>query len=131
MQQKTEQIEVVRDMSWLKSLLNNLPLLKWVKKFSADNLLDDNKFVEKFGVETNEDSVSVADDTLTKVLATHSRFKGKELVRYSIKQIASAIDLLGSEGELIVTESKDKEMIIEINDTVVVVCPLPKSDEKE
>ena len=131
MKQRTEQVEVVRDMSWLKSLLNNLPLLKWVRKFSADSLLDDNKFVESFGVETNEDSVSVADDTLTKVLATHSRFNGKEIVRYSMKQIASAIELLGSDGELIITESKNKEMIIQINDTVIVVCPLPKSDGEE
>ena len=131
MKQKTEQVEVIRDMSWLKSLLNNLPLLKWVKKFSADSLLDDNKFVEGFGVATNEDSISVSDDTLTKVLATHSRFNGKEIVRYNIKQIASVIELLGSEGELIITETKDKEMIIQIADTVVVVCPLPKSDNEE
>ena len=131
MKQKTEQVEVIRDMSWLKSLLNNLPLLKWVKKFSADSLLDDNKFVEGFGVATNEDSISVSDDTLTKVLATHSRFNGKEIVRYNIKQIASVIELLGSEGDLIITETKDKEMIIQIADTVVVVCPLPKSDNEE
>ena len=131
MKQKTEQVEVIRDMSWLKSLLNNLPLLKWVKKFSADSLLDDNKFVEGFGVATNEDSISVSDDTLTKVLATHSRFNGKEIVRYNIKQIASVIELLGNEGELIITETKDNEMIIQIADTVVVVCPLPKSDNEE
>lgn len=128
-EQKTEQIEVVRDMSWLKNLLNNIPLLKFVRKFSADNLLDNNELAEKFGVVTNEDSVSVADDTLTKVLTSHSMFGGKEIVRYNIKQIKSIIDLLGDDGELIITESKNREMIIQIKDTTIIVCPLPKDDK--
>jgi len=131
MKQTIEQIQAVRDMSWLKSLLNNLPLLKWVKKYSADNLLEDNKLAEGFGVKTNEDSITVTDETMTKLLTTHSRYSGSEYVRFNIKQIASVVDLLGSEGELIMTENKNREMVVQIGDTTVVVCPLPKSDKEE
>ena len=68
--QTTEQAQVVRDTSWLKSLLNNVPLLKWVRKFSADYMLDDNSMAKRFGIRTNEDSISVADTTMTKLLTT-------------------------------------------------------------
>ena len=104
-------------MPWLKSLLNNLPLLKWVRKFSADNLLEDNKMAETHGVRTNEDSVSVADETMTKLLTTHSRFGGKEYARFNMRQIADVVALLGKEGELIITEGKDskeREMVVQI-----------------
>jgi len=128
--QTTEQVQA-RDMPWLKSLLNNLPLLKWVRKFSADSLLDDNKLAEKFGIRTNEDSISVADSTMTKLLTTHSRFGGKELVRYNMKQLAEVVALLGNEGELIVTDTENKEMVIQIGDSCLVVCPLGNSDKEE
>ncbi len=128
--QTTEQIHAVRDMSWLKSLLNNLPLLKWVRKFSADNLLEDNKKAEEFGIRTNEDSISVTDSTMTKVLTTHCRFGGKEYSRFNMKQLAEVVELLGKEGELIITEGKYREMVVQVGDTCILVCPLPKSDKR-
>ena len=129
--QTTEQAQVVRDTSWLKSLLNNVPLLKWVRKFSADYMLDDNSMAKRFGIRTNEDSISVADTTMTKLLTTHCRFEGKEYTRFNMKQLAEMVALLGSEGELIITEGNSREMVVQIGDTCVVVCPLPKSDSRE
>ena len=118
-------------MDWIKNLLNNLILLKWVKKFSADNLLDDNKLANKFKIKCNEDSISVGDSTMTKLLVTQARFGGKEYVRYNVKQLKEALDLVGSEGELIISEDNNKELFVQIKDTIVVVSPLPNADKKE
>jgi|SRR3990167_6277994 len=140
---ETVKSELVRDMSWLKGLLNNIPLLKWVRKFSADKLFEDNRLATSFGVRCNEDSISVANDTLTQVLVTHSRFGDKEYVRFNLKQIAEVIQLLGVKGELIITERKVRKdakgveiselpnMMIQIDDTTVIVCPLPEQDVKK
>ena len=119
-----------RPMDWIKNLLNNLTLLKWVKKFSADNLLDDNALADKFNIKCNEESISVGDSTLTKLLVTQARFGGKEYVRYNVKQLKEALDLVGSEGELIISEDNNKELFVQVKDTIVVVSPLPKSDKK-
>ena len=128
--QTTEQVQVTRDMPWLKALLNNLPLLKWVRKFSADNMLDDNGMAEKYGIRTNEDSISVADDAMTKILTTHARFGGEEYVRFNMRQLAEVVALLGNDGELIITEGEHREMVVQVKDTCIVVCPLPKSDKR-
>ena len=118
-------------MDWIKNLLNNLTLLRWVKKFSADNLLDDNKLADKFNIKYNEESISVGDSTMTKLLVTQARFGGKEYVRYNVKQLKEALDLIGSEGELIISEDNNKELFVQIKDTIVVVSPLPKADKQE
>jgi hypothetical protein len=119
-----------KPMDWIKNLLNNTTLLKWVKKFSADNLLNDNKLADKFNIKYNEQSVSVGDSTLTKLLVTQARFGGKEYVRYNVKQLKEALDLVGSEGELIISEDNNKELFVQVKDTIVVVSPLPKTDKK-
>ncbi len=120
-------------MSWIKNILNNLTLIKWVKKFSADNLLEDNKLAEKFGITCNEGSLSVGDTTLTKLLVTQAKFSGKEYARYKLKQLKEALDLIdsktSSKAELIISEENNKELFIQVDDSVVVVSPLPKSDE--
>ena len=126
--QQTEQVQATRDMSWLQSLLNNLPLLKWVRKFTANKLLDDNTLAEKFGIATNDDSVSVADSTLTKTLTTHCGFAGKVYTKFSMKQLAEVVRLLGDKGELIIADSEHRGMVVQIDDTCVVVCPLGNGD---
>ena len=120
--------EFKKDMSWLKGLLNNMPLLKWVKKFSADRLMEDNRMAEGFGIAVSEDSITVADDTMTKILTTSAQFKGKEIVRFSLNNIGQVIKLLGDDGKLIITDCKHKEMVIQMGNTCIVVCPLPKGD---
>ena len=115
----------------LKNLLNNMILLKWVKKYSADNLLDDNTLANKFSVKCNEDSISVGDKTLTKLLITQARFNGKEFSRYNIKQLKGALELVGDDGELIVSSENNNELFIQVKDTVVVVSPLPKTDTEK
>ena len=121
--------ETKKPMDWIKNLLNNMTLLRWVKKFSADNLLEDNKLADKFNIKCNEESISVGDSTLTKLLVTQARFGGKEYVRYNVKQLKETLDLVGSEGELIISEDNNKELFVQVKDTVVVVSPLPKTDK--
>jgi hypothetical protein len=123
--------QTTKNIGWVKNLLNNLILLKWVRKFSADNLLDDNKKAEQFGVKCNEESISVGDKNMLKMLVTQARYSGKEFVRYNIKQLKEALDLVGSEGELIISEDNNKELFIQVKDSVVIVSPLPKSDTKK
>ena len=128
--EKTEKTEKTdKPMGWIKNLLNNLTLLRWVKKFSADNLMDDNHLADKFNIKCNEDSISVGDNTMTKLLVTQARFNGKEYVRYNVKQLKEALDLVGSEGELIISEDNNKELFVQIKDTIVVVSPLPQTDK--
>jgi len=115
----------------LKEILNNLTLLRWVKKFSADNLLEDNKLVNtKFNIKTTDDSVSIMDTTATKVLTTNSKYDGEELVRFNLKQLAELLEVCGKNGELIIPKnSKLNEMIAEIGNDIIVVCPLPHKDD--
>ena len=53
---------------------------------------------------------------------------GKEYVRFNMKQIGEVVKLLGDEGELIISAENNNEMFVEIKDSVIVVCPLGKSD---
>ncbi len=122
-------MEKKQDIGFIKNLLNNLPLLRWVKKFSADNTLDDNSLAEKFGVKCNEQSISVGDKSMTKLFVSQARYNGEEFVRYNIAQIKETLDLLGADGELIISKSNTKELFIQVKDSVVVVSPLPKSDK--
>ena len=114
----------------LKQILNNLVLLKWVRKFSADNLLEDNKLAkEKFNVEGCEDSVSIMDSSATKMLITDSKFKGEEIVRFDLNQLSKLIEIVGKEGKLIIPKSDMKEMIALVKNDIIVICPLPTEDK--
>jgi len=123
-------MKIKENMDWVKNLLNNNILLKFIKKYSADNLMEDNKIADKFGIKCNEDSISVGDTTLTKLLVTQARFNGKEFVRYNVKQLKEILDLVGSEGELIISEDNNKELFVQVKDLVVVVSPLPTTDKE-
>ncbi len=118
------------DINNLKEILNNLTLLRWVRKFSADNLLEDNKMAkEKFKIKPSKDSISILDTTATKLLITNAEFDGEELVRFNLKQLDDLINNVGSEGELIIPKNSDmKEMIAKVGNNIAVVCPLPKKD---
>jgi len=121
------------DRNKLKELLNNLTLLKWVRKFTADNLLEDNSMAkEKFNIKTTEDSVSILDSTATKLLITNAEFNGEEFVRFNLKQLNDLLDVVGIDGELIIPEKSEmKEMVCSVGNNIAVVCPLPKSDKKK
>ena len=115
----------------LKEILNNLILLKWVKKFSADNLLEDNKLAkEQFNITPSSNSVSIMDTTATKLFITKAKFSGEELVRFNLAQLGNLIEIVGTKGELIIPKNSTlNEMIAEVNDDLIVVCPLPKKDK--
>ena len=120
-----------KDKGWIKTILNNNVLLRWVKKFSADNLQDDNALAIKFGVKVNDESLSIGDSTLTKLLVTSARFSGNEYVRYNVKQLKEALDLVGAEGELIISKDNNKELFIQVKDTLAIVSPLPEADKQD
>jgi hypothetical protein len=114
----------------LKELLNNLTLLKWVKKFSSDNLLEDNSMAkEKFSITSTENSVSILDKSATKLLVTKAQFEGEELVRFNLSQLNELIEVAGKEGELIISKSEMRELIAKVGNDLIVVCPLPQKDK--
>lgn len=121
------------ERSSLKELLNNLTLLRWVKKFSANNLLEDNEMAKtRFNVVAKEDSVSILDTTATKLLVTKSEFVGKEYVRFNLEQLNDLIECVGKKGELIIPADSDmREMIAKVGNDIVVVCPLAQKDKKK
>lgn len=121
------------DTSKIKKLLNNLTLLKWVGKFSADNLLSDNKMAkEKFSIKASEESISVLDPTATKMLVTEAEFSGEEFVRFNLKQLSELLAVTGNDGELVIPKvTKMKEMIAQVKGNVVVICPLPPKEAKK
>jgi len=123
-----------KDMGWLKGLLNNIALLKWVKNYTADNLLADNKIVEKWGVKTTDESITIGDKGLVKMLVTHSRYAGTEHARFNVKHIFEVLKNISSEGELIISKPKDDapaEMFIQIDGSVIVISSLGKGDGDE
>lgn len=125
-------MERKENLGWIKSLLNNLTLLKWVRKFTADSMLDETtEYSSRYGLKTTDETIGIPDKALTKVLFTHSRFSEDEYTRFNMKQIAEVIAVVGDSGECIVRNSKDKEMIVQIKDTSVVILPLPRADKKE
>jgi len=117
----------------IKEILNNVVLLRWTKKFSADNLLENNKMAkEKYKVKTTEDSISILDATSTKLLVTNAEFNGEEIVRFNLKQMQSVLDVVGSDGELVIPKDTEmNEMIAEVGNNIEIICPLPKSDKKK
>ena len=126
-----ENNEKIDDKGWLKNLLNNNVLLKFVKKFSADNLMTDNSLAEKFGIKCNEESISVGDNTLTKLLVTSARFEGNEYCRFNLKQLRETLDLTGAEGELVISSDNNKELFVIVKDTITIVSPLPQTDKQD
>ena len=96
-----------KNFDFIKNLLNNIPLLKWVKKFSADGLQEEIKG-ESFDVETCDNSVCVADTGVVKMFFSSSRFSGKTYVSFDIKHIKEVLSLIEGEGRLIINDSEDK-----------------------
>jgi len=127
----TEKKGIEKDMGWLKGLLNNLPLLKWVKKYSADNLMADNKLAHKWGIKTTNESVSIGDKGIVKLLVTNSRYEGSEHVRFNVKHIFEVLKDICKEGELIVskgTADQPPEMFLQTENSVIVISSLGASD---
>lgn len=117
----------------IKGYLNNLLLLRFVKKNSADGLCENNDFAKKFNIQTNENSLSILDTTKSKLLVTDSEFTGEEYTKYSVKQLAELLDTIGKvDGEVIIPkDSSMGEMLVKTNRDILVICSLPKQDIKK
>ncbi len=62
----------------LKQILNSINLLKFVRKHTADNLLENNDLAKTFGVKTSENSISILDGNANKLFVSQARFDGTE-----------------------------------------------------
>lgn len=117
-------------LEFIKKILNNSSLLRWVKKFSADGL-QEKSIAENFDVETDESSISIADTGLIKMFFSSSRFIGKTYVSFDVKQIKEVLSLIEGDGRIIMNESEDKRLCyIQSGDNVIVIAPTSESENK-
>ena len=124
--------EIKRPIDWVKDLLNNMVLLKWVKKFSADGVRDDNTHAENLGITCAEGSISVMDISSIKMLVTPAEFKGEVHNKLSLNQLKEIIDCVGSDGNVIITKEKESPVFIQTDNVVVVLAPkVTTGDEEE
>lgn len=115
--------ESKKDFGFIKTILNNSPLLKWVKKFSADGLQEESQG-ENFDVETDENSIVIADTGSVKMFFSSARFKGKTYISLDIKHIKEVLALVDGEGRLIINEHENKRLCyIQSDNNVVVIAP--------
>lgn len=119
-----------KSLEFIKKILNNSSLLRWVKKFSADGLQEENK-ADTFEVETNEDSISIADTGMVKMFFSSARFSGKTYASFDIKHIKEVLSLLDGEGRLIINEDDEKRLCyIQAGNNLIVIAPTSEAEEK-
>jgi len=117
-------------LGFIKKILNNSSLLRWVKKFSADGL-QEKSTAENFNVETDDSSISIADTGMVKMFFSSSRFSGKTYVSFDVKQIKEVLSLIEGDGRLIINESDDKRLCyIQSGDNVIVIAPTSEAEGK-
>src|SRR3990167_6356498 len=117
MKQELEQ-ENKRDFEWLKSLLSNIKMLKWVAVHSAEGLKEDiGKSIEPFEekIKYNNNSISLMDKENISMLITNAELKGEPIARYSLEKINSIIKIMGAEGTISIY-SKDYPSFLEFKD---------------
>ncbi len=120
-----------KDFGLIKNILNNSPLLRWVKKFSADGLQEEDK-ADSFDVETDESTIAISDVGLVKMFFSSARFKGKTYISLDIKHIKEVLSLLDGEGRLIINESDGKRLCyIQSGNNVIVIAPTSEAESKK
>ncbi|KKM67534.1 hypothetical protein LCGC14_1470220 [marine sediment metagenome] len=123
--------EQKKDFGFIKNILNNNSLLRWVKKFSADGLQEESK-ADSFDVETDENTISISDVGMVKMFFSSSRFRGKTYISLDIKHIKEVLALVEGEGRLIINESDDKRLCyIQSGNNVVVIAPTSEANSQE
>ena len=120
-----------KSLEFIKKILNNSSLLRWVKKFSADGLQEEN-VGKNFNIETDENSITIADTGLVKMFFSSARFDGTTYASFDIKHIKEVLSLIEGEGRLIINESEDKRLCyVQSGNNVVVIAPTSESDSQE
>ncbi|MEK6881044.1 MAG: hypothetical protein AABY22_15605 [Nanoarchaeota archaeon] len=132
MNQELEQKKI--DFEWLKGILSNLKLLKWVVVFTAEGLKDDTeKTLETFKEKIiySKDSLVLMDNSNVCMLITNAELKGEPIAKYSLEYINSIIKIMGTEGSISIYE-KDYPSFLEFKDdnksNVVVLAPRVGND---
>jgi len=133
MTEKQKETDLKRPIEWVKDLLNNTVLLKWVKKFSADGINDNNNSAEKMDITCSEGTISVMDTASIKMLVTQARYEGNIFNRLSLEHVKEIIDCVGSSGDIFISNKAESPVFIQTENVVVVLAPkqLNEDDNKE
>lgn len=122
--------EQKKDYDLIRSILNNPSLLKWVKKFSANGLSEDEKVAENFDIKTDKSSIVISDAENIKMFFSNAYFSGKRYVTIDISQLKEAIGLMNGKGRLIISEHEDKRLCyLQTDENVVVIAPITVDEE--
>lgn len=122
-----------KELSKLKKLLGKVNLLRWTKRYTADNLSTKYEDLTKsLGIETDEDSVMLMDNSLVKALITDSRYVGDIHSSYDLAQLREILALLvkdkNTSGNLIITGDKQKPLVIEYGSDTIILSPKIDTD---
>ena len=133
--EKIEENNKQRDFGFIKRILSNISLLKWVRQFSADNLSEDvTKIADNFKdyIKISQDTIGLMDESNVKMLLTDTKFNGKALAIYSLEHIEQIIKAIGIEGRLIVVK-ENFPCFVEGNNkegsNLIVLAPRLSTDE--
>ena len=130
-----------RDFLWLSLLLLltlSLALLVWGSREGLLNRFMDVSlgYIPQVGIPilvdaVKEDSVGLDRNLLEHVKSMGINIHPYNLIEGSYDVTVVALDLAGTEGELIISEENNKELFIQVKDTVVIVSPLPNTDSED
>lgn len=124
-----EEIKPKRDFDFLRNLLNNIGLLKFVRRHSADNIQENMKFAEKLGITVRDDSVAISDKSNIKMLVTNAIYSGKKHLIIDLGQLAEAIADMGAKGRLVVSDKENYPCFLETEEGTNLCIIAPKVED--
>lgn len=116
------------DLERLKYLLSNTPLLKWVGKYSADNIQEKIPFKDKYDLSFRDTSIAIADPSNVAMLLTNTEQQGS-FNSFSLDYLNQIIKVCGTDGTLRVM--KDGIGVINFPEAKNVVILAPRIDNGE
>ena len=118
--------EITKDknsIDFLRDLLNNIGVLKWVKRNTADNLSEDLESFKRMNITLRDDSIGIMDSDNVKCLITHAIYSGEKYVVISLEQLATIIADIGPKGRLIIGKKEQPVFIEDESNNVVLKTP--------
>tara|TARA_Y100000310_G_C20665829_1_gene807401 strand:- start:669 stop:1130 length:462 start_codon:yes stop_codon:yes gene_type:complete len=116
------------DLERLKYLLSNTPLLKWVGKYSADNIQEKIPFKDKYNLSFRDTSIAIADPSNVTMLLTNTKQEGS-FSSFSLDYLNQIIKVCGTDGTLRIME--DGIGVINFPEANNVVVLAPRIDDGE
>ncbi|MEK6829429.1 MAG: hypothetical protein AABY15_04830 [Nanoarchaeota archaeon] len=106
-----QELQQTHNYDYLKGILANPSLIKWVKVWGVDGL-SDHKIPEEIKLELQETSLKLTDSENVKMLVTNARFEGKAIASFSLEQLKEIIQVMGDNGSLKVLKADFPAVVV-------------------